>query len=171
VFSWGVRLRDYPYIVFRIACRECPRIGRYRLAVLAERFVAHTGGVFDVIGIMVGTITGSSSTAPTATGSHSESLGTTDPQLVPSAGTITVPTNGAAVIFTGEQYGPITLGSWTNTSSGSGDYYLATSTGNGTTEMLAHSYATGAQSYSVSGSGGNGFSFGGFSGVVAAWGP
>jgi len=24
----------------RIACRECPRIGRYRLAVLAERFGA-----------------------------------------------------------------------------------------------------------------------------------
>jgi hypothetical protein len=35
-----MRLRDYPYIVFRIACRECPRIGRYRLAVLAERFGA-----------------------------------------------------------------------------------------------------------------------------------
>jgi hypothetical protein len=36
----GMRLRDYPYIVLRIACRECPRIGRYRLAVLAERFGA-----------------------------------------------------------------------------------------------------------------------------------
>jgi hypothetical protein len=35
-----MRLRDYPYIVFRIACRGCPRIGRYRLAVLAERFGA-----------------------------------------------------------------------------------------------------------------------------------
>jgi hypothetical protein len=35
-----MRLRDYPYIVLRIACRECPRIGRYRLAVLAERFGA-----------------------------------------------------------------------------------------------------------------------------------
>jgi hypothetical protein len=34
------RLRDYPYIVVRFACRECPRIGRYRLAVLAERFGA-----------------------------------------------------------------------------------------------------------------------------------
>ena len=32
------RLREYPYIVVRFACRECPRIGRYRLAVLAERF-------------------------------------------------------------------------------------------------------------------------------------
>jgi hypothetical protein len=35
-----MRLRNYPYIVLRIACRECPRIGRYRLAVLAERFGA-----------------------------------------------------------------------------------------------------------------------------------
>jgi hypothetical protein len=34
------RLRDYPYIVVRLACRECPRMGRYRLAVLAERFGA-----------------------------------------------------------------------------------------------------------------------------------
>jgi hypothetical protein len=34
------RLREYPYIVVRFACRECPRIGRYRLAVLAERFGA-----------------------------------------------------------------------------------------------------------------------------------
>ena len=34
------RLRDYPFIVVRFACRECPRIGRYRLAVLAERFGA-----------------------------------------------------------------------------------------------------------------------------------
>jgi hypothetical protein len=29
-----------PYIVLRIACREGPRIGRYRLAVLAECFGA-----------------------------------------------------------------------------------------------------------------------------------
>ena len=34
------RLREYPYIVVRFACRECPRMGRYRLAVLAERFGA-----------------------------------------------------------------------------------------------------------------------------------
>src|SRR3954447_14319170 len=34
------RLRDYPFVVVRFACRECPRIGRYRLAVLAERFGA-----------------------------------------------------------------------------------------------------------------------------------
>lgn len=35
-----MRLRDYPYIIVRFACRECPRVGRYRLAVLAERFGA-----------------------------------------------------------------------------------------------------------------------------------
>jgi hypothetical protein len=34
------RLREYPYIVVRFACRECPRMGCYRLAVLAERFGA-----------------------------------------------------------------------------------------------------------------------------------
>lgn len=34
------RLRDYPFVVVRFACRDCPRIGRYRLAVLAERFGA-----------------------------------------------------------------------------------------------------------------------------------
>lgn len=38
--SCGMRLRDYPYIVVRFACRECPRAGRYRLAALAERFGA-----------------------------------------------------------------------------------------------------------------------------------
>jgi hypothetical protein len=35
-----IRLRDYPFVVVRFACRDCPRIGRYRLAVLAERFGA-----------------------------------------------------------------------------------------------------------------------------------
>lgn len=35
-----MRLRDYPYVVVRFACRDCPRIGRYRLAVLAEKFGA-----------------------------------------------------------------------------------------------------------------------------------
>jgi len=35
-----MRLRDYPYIVVRFACREYPRVGRYRLAALAERFGA-----------------------------------------------------------------------------------------------------------------------------------
>jgi hypothetical protein len=35
-----MRPREYPYIVVRLACRQCTRIGRYRLAVLAERFGA-----------------------------------------------------------------------------------------------------------------------------------
>ena len=34
------RLRDYPYVVVKIACRDCPRVGRYRLAALAEKFGA-----------------------------------------------------------------------------------------------------------------------------------
>src|SRR3954451_2197166 len=34
------RLRDYPFVVVRFACRDCPRMGRYRLAILAERFGA-----------------------------------------------------------------------------------------------------------------------------------
>lgn len=33
-------LRDYPYVIVRFACRDCPRMGRYRLVVLAERFGA-----------------------------------------------------------------------------------------------------------------------------------
>ena len=36
----NLRLRDYPYVVVRFACRDCRRIGRYWLAVLAERFSA-----------------------------------------------------------------------------------------------------------------------------------
>jgi hypothetical protein len=35
-----LRLRDYSFVVVRFACRDCPRIGRYRLAALAERFGA-----------------------------------------------------------------------------------------------------------------------------------
>ena len=33
-----LRLRNYPFVVVRFACHDYPRIGRYRLAVLAERF-------------------------------------------------------------------------------------------------------------------------------------
>ena len=40
-----MRLRDYPYVV---VCRDCPRIGRYWLAVLAERFGADAL-MFDVL--------------------------------------------------------------------------------------------------------------------------
>jgi hypothetical protein len=36
-----MRLRDYPFIVVRFACRQCPRMGRYRVAILAERFGAN----------------------------------------------------------------------------------------------------------------------------------
>jgi hypothetical protein len=35
------RLRDYPFVVVRLSCRLCPRVGRYRLATLAERFGAN----------------------------------------------------------------------------------------------------------------------------------
>ena len=42
------RLRDYPYVVVRFACRDCPRVGQYRLAVLAERFGADASMV-DVL--------------------------------------------------------------------------------------------------------------------------
>ena len=34
------RLRDYPYVVVRFRLPGLPRIGRYRLVVLAERFGA-----------------------------------------------------------------------------------------------------------------------------------
>ena len=44
-----LRLRDYPYVVVRFAYRDCPRIGRYRLAVLAEKFGADASMV-DVLG-------------------------------------------------------------------------------------------------------------------------
>src|SRR5271165_6293795 len=43
-----LRLRDYPYVVVRFVRRDCPRIGRYRLAVLAERFGADASMV-DVL--------------------------------------------------------------------------------------------------------------------------
>jgi len=43
------RLRDYPYVVVRFACRDCPRIGSYRLAVLAEKFGADAA-ISDVLG-------------------------------------------------------------------------------------------------------------------------
>ena len=62
---------------------------------------------------------------------------------------------------------------WTNTASTGGDYFLATSSteGYGTVELLAHSTATGAQSWGVSDSNANGYAFGSFAGVGAAWSP
>ncbi len=49
----NIGLRDDPYVVVRIACRDCPRIGRY-LAVLAERFGADCLMV-DVLGVISST--------------------------------------------------------------------------------------------------------------------
>jgi hypothetical protein len=56
----GMRLRDYPYIVVRFACRECPRAGRYRLAALAERFGADANlrDVLEAISASCGVRTG-----------------------------------------------------------------------------------------------------------------
>jgi len=48
-----LRLRDYPYVVVRFACRDCPRLGRYRLAVLAERFGAEVAMV-DILEAIAG---------------------------------------------------------------------------------------------------------------------
>ena len=47
----SIRLRDYPFVVVRFACRDCPRIGRYRSAVLAEKFGAEAamGDVLEAI--------------------------------------------------------------------------------------------------------------------------
>ena len=50
-------------------------------------------------GIMVGTITGKSSAAPSATSSHPLVFDNGDPQLIPMTGTMTVPSNGATVLF------------------------------------------------------------------------
>jgi hypothetical protein len=51
-----MRLRDYPFIVVRLACRQCPRIGRYRVAVLAERFGANVDmeGVLEALSASCG---------------------------------------------------------------------------------------------------------------------
>jgi hypothetical protein len=48
-----LRLRDYQYVVVRFACRVCPRLGRYRLAVLAERFGAEMA-MSDVLDAIAG---------------------------------------------------------------------------------------------------------------------
>jgi hypothetical protein len=48
-----LRLRDYPYVVVRFARRDCPRLGRYRLAVLAERFGAEMA-MADVLDAIAG---------------------------------------------------------------------------------------------------------------------
>ena len=126
---------------------------------------------FGLVGILAGTITGASPAAPTATGVHPSDF-TANPQPIPTSGTITVPTNGAAVII-GE--GPSGCASpvWTNTTSSSGDYTVSTTTEDTMAWVMAHSYAAGSESYTYEDPGGE---FGscasqGFSGAVAAWAP
>ena len=57
------RLKDYPYVVVRFACRDCPRLGRYRLAVLAERF----GADADLEDVVLAAV---SASCPRRHGSH-----------------------------------------------------------------------------------------------------
>ncbi len=125
-------------------------------------------GAFGVVDILVGTLTGASLT-PTAVATHPTDS-TDDPQAIPTSGSITVPTNGVAVVFAGQ---PGSSGDNTVTWTGAtGDYYVETSTeGDGESVLLAHSYTAGSDSFTVSGSVGNGFGYGSFSAVVAAWGP
>ncbi len=132
--------------------------------------VTCSGGAYDLIDILVGYLTGAASATPSATAIHYPNA-SADPQLIPTSTPMTVPADGAAVILgTGQSTGNNTV-TWTNTTNTGGDYYNATSTSNSMSALMAHSYAAGSESYSVEGSVGNGFGFGGFAGVVAAWGP
>jgi hypothetical protein len=133
--------------------------------------VTGQGSGLAEVGILVGAITGDSSAAPVAVSTHPTVYDSGDPQLIPTTGTVNVPTNGAAVLFGESEFYDSGTPTWTNTTSASGDYKLATSTGNGQVELLAHSYTAGAESYGVSSSNNNGYAFGGFGAVVAAWGP
>jgi hypothetical protein len=128
------------------------------------------GGAFNLVDILVGTLTGESSAAPTATAIH-YSDASPDPQSIPTSTPMTVPSNGAAVIFASAPSSGANTVTWTNTSNSSGDYYNATSADNSMSTLLAHSYASGSETYTVEGSVGNGFGFGGFAGVAAAWQP
>jgi hypothetical protein len=47
----AVRVQDYPFAVVRIACRHCPRAGRYRRASLAERF-GPAAGLPEVVEVL-----------------------------------------------------------------------------------------------------------------------
>jgi hypothetical protein len=47
----AVRVQDYPFDVVRIACRHCPRAGRYRRASLAERF-GPAAGLPEVVEVL-----------------------------------------------------------------------------------------------------------------------
>ena len=122
------------------------------------------------VGILVGIVTGASASAPSATSTHPGVYNGNVVQTIPTSGTVSVPTNGVAVLYGTGSYNASEVATWTNTSSATGDYINGSASGNGIEQMVAHSYATGAQSFGVSGSPST-FSFGGFSGVMAAWGP
>ncbi len=134
-----------------------------------------TGASIENMGILVGTITGASSAAPSATGAHATVYDAADPQLIPTSGTVTVPAGGVAVLF--GHGGPSDSSdqrwiNWTNTTNPNGDFFVATTTWNTASAVLAHSIATGVQSYSISCTApGCTFAYGGFGGVVAVWGP
>ena len=134
----------------------------------ANVVVTCISAVLNQVAIDVGTITGESSAAPNATSSYPQTI-TPDPQTFPSVGTSNVLTNGVAVIFAAGGNGGTPT--WTNTASPSGDFTTLTSTGNTLSALLAHSYATGTQTYTLTGSVGNGYGFGGIMAVIADWAP
>jgi hypothetical protein len=127
-------------------------------------------GALGLTGLLVGTISGASSAAPTATATHPRDF-TADPQSIPTSGTLTVPTNGAAVAFGVVESDATNTLSWTSASNSNGDLYVYNGDGNTMSMLMAHSYTGGSASFTVSGSVGNGFGFNGFAGVAAAWGP
>ena len=132
--------------------------------------VTCNSGAFELAGVLVGEITGASPATPTATGIH-PSNATADPQAIPLSGSITVPSNGVVVVFgNGNSTGAQTI-TWTGASSASGDWYVHNESGNSQSDVMAHSYQTGSNSFTVAGSIGSGFGYNGFAGVVAAWGP
>jgi hypothetical protein len=131
--------------------------------------VVNSLGATNFLGILVGALTGESSAVPVATSTHPVDA-TPDPQLIPTSGTVTVPTDGVAVIYGSAGSNGTTTVAWTNTTNSSGDAYVHTEANDTKSEVMAHSYAAGNESYSVSGSG-NGFRYAGFAGVVATWAP
>lgn len=120
------------------------------------------------VGILVGVISGSAQTSPSATAIN-DLFNSADPQIIPNPGSLSVPTGGIAVIFAGIPLAGSSTqtATWTNTTNAAGDYlvFVASST----TIMLAHSIATGSQTYGVSGT--PNFNFAGFSGVAMSWAP
>ena len=125
-------------------------------------------GALNQVAIVVGAVTGESSATPNATSSYPTTLAA-DPQTIPSVGTSTVARNGVAVVFAAGGNGGTPT--WTNTTSSVGDYYTFSTTGNTLAALLAHSYATGNQKYTLRGSIGNGYGFNGITAVVGDWTP